>query len=349
MTRVDWVVLRRLSARLAVTYLVFFGLFCLVESLNTPKLQTLNALGGPPLALLGIILSAFASSVGALPVTVLIGTVAGVIDLQVRRELTVIQSTGISIWRAMRAPIALVLVFSALASIPGPTIIIMLNRSMLGQPASHSGPIWLEQGSGDDAYILNADRVTANPPAVYNVAVFMTGAHRERIVAPQADLQPGKWAFVDAVRYRPDVPPEPLGKLSLPTSMTLEDLRLQASGTSDLTLPELIAAASVDISRRDDRAVTLTSLYRTFTLPLLVIGSMLIAIAASAGYRRSVRYGDTVLFAIVTGFVLFVLNEMAVRAGNSGVLAPQLATLAPAVVSILIGLTALLYSQDGTI
>jgi lipopolysaccharide export system permease protein len=101
------------------------------------------------------------------------------------------------------------------------------------------------------------------------------------------------------------------------------------------------------MSDTDSQAVTLTSLYRSFTLPVMILGSMLIGIAAASRYRRSVRYGDTVLFAVITGFVLFVVNEMAVRAGNAGVLAPIVAASGPAIVSVIVGMTALLYSQDG--
>ena len=97
------------------------------------------------------------------------------------------------------------------------------------------------------------------------------------------------------------------------------------------------------------RAQTQTVLYWTFMRPILVIGSMLIGIAAAARYRRSVRYGDTVLFALICSFVLFTINEMAIREGQSGVLAPILAASGPAFVSVLIGITALLYAQDGTI
>ena len=84
-------------ARVTLTVLVFLALFSLVESLNTTKLRTLTSLGGPPLALAGVLLSALRSSIGALPVTVLIGTSAGVLDLQARRELTIVQATGRSI------------------------------------------------------------------------------------------------------------------------------------------------------------------------------------------------------------------------------------------------------------
>ncbi len=81
----------------------------------------------------------------------------------------------------------------------------------------------------------------------------------------------------------------------------------------------------------------------------MVMGSMLIGFATASGYRRNVQYGSTVLFGIVMGFALFTINEMAVRAGNADVLPPLWAMAAPAFVSVIAGLTALLYSQDGTL
>jgi len=160
----DWIVLRRFASRLGITFCVFMGLFMLVETLNTGKIQTLTALGGPLLAGLGVFLSGLRSSITALPETVLIGTVAGVIDLQLRRELTVMQSSGLSVWRLFRAPIIMVLLFAGALSILGETTIITLNRNISGQPASRSAPVWLEQTGEDGSYLFHAQRVTASPP-----------------------------------------------------------------------------------------------------------------------------------------------------------------------------------------
>ena len=351
MTSIDWLVLRRVLARIMLTVGVFLALFALVESLNTTKLSTLASLGGPPLALAGILLSAFRSSIGALPVTVLIGTIAGVLDLQARRELTIIQATGRSIWSVVRAPLLVVFILSAGISIGGETALIMGNRLLPGQPINHdTGPTWLEQHGTDGTYVLEAGHLTATPPAIYNVTVFFSGSEsRDRIVAPQANLSYGKWIFPTATRYRFDTAPETLSNFELATQTTFGDLSLQASWARDLTLAELFAAASASLSVNEFRAVSMTSLYRTFALPIMVVGSVLIGFATASGYRRNVQYGNTVLFGIVMGFALFTINEMAVRAGNADVLPPLWAMAAPAFVSLLAGLTALLYSQDGNL
>jgi lipopolysaccharide export LptBFGC system permease protein LptF len=165
--------------------------------------------------------------------------------------------------------------------------------------------------------------------------------------AAEARLVPGAWTFTDAVEYTLDAAPKQLVDYQLATETTLGDLSLIASGARDLTLPELLATAAMHLSNASYRSVTLTSLFRTFTLPLMVVGTMLIGIATAAGYRRKLQYANTILLGIVGGFIVFTLNEMAIRAGNADVLPPLIATCGPALVSIIIGLTALLYSQDG--
>ena len=86
MTRLDWIVLVRLSSRIAVSVLIFFGLIVLVESIDSWRYNYLVSVGGIPLALLGIAAGAASWLMKALPLVVLVGTVLGVTDLQSRRR-----------------------------------------------------------------------------------------------------------------------------------------------------------------------------------------------------------------------------------------------------------------------
>ena len=153
MTRIDWIILRRLSARIAVTVLVLFGLLCLVESLDAWRFETLSKIGGPPLAILAIVIGATRSTVGTLPVTVLIGTIVGVLDLQARRELTIIKATGISIWRVLRAPLVGAIALGIVAASVVAPFAINVSRGLpvlLARPSS----IWLEQkGAGKELWM----------------------------------------------------------------------------------------------------------------------------------------------------------------------------------------------------
>jgi len=72
-----------------------------------------------------------------------------------------------------------------------------------------------------------------------------------------------------------------------------------------------------------------------------------IAFAFTAGYRRTNKYGGAVLYGIVLGFLVYVVTELAGRAGDAGVMNPVLASAGPALVAIVIGVTVLLNREDG--
>ena len=52
-------------------------------------------------------------SIKALPVTVLIGSIIALIDLQSHRELLIAKVAGISVWRLIRGPVVVVIILLA--------------------------------------------------------------------------------------------------------------------------------------------------------------------------------------------------------------------------------------------
>jgi lipopolysaccharide export system permease protein len=345
----DRVVLARFAARVGVTVLVFFGLMVLVESLNTSRFGAMQAVGGLPLAVLAMIVPAARWSIGTMPITVLIGTIAAVLDLQSRHELTILKVSGMSIWRILRWPVLALFLVSGAISLFGETWAITMDRGFPESGRKLSGPLWIEQ-TGDAPYILYANRISASSPQLREVTVFFTQATgRERIVAESASYRRGTWTLRNGTSFKVDAPAAPFETREIATRMTAGDLQLQLSLARDLTLPELLGAAATDISDPELRAVSLTSLYRAFSLPILVVGSILLAFALAGSYRRRGNYANALLVGVIVGFVLFVINELAIRAGNAQVIPPIAATIGPAVLSLLTGATALLFREDGTL
>lgn len=349
MNRIDWIILRRLAGRIAITVLVFFGLLCLVESLDTWRFETLSKIGGPPLAILAIVTGATRTVVGTLAVTVLIGTIIGVLDLQSRRELTVIKATGISIWRVLRAPLAGALLLGIVGAFVVMPLAININRGLPVSSARPSGEtLWLEQNGADGPYILTAERARPGGTILDRVTLFFTDADdRARIEAPVASLAEGAWILTDAVRYRIDSTPQSLPRLSVATATTAGDMQVRLTSPRELTFSELVNVVSQNVADPSLRAAAITSLLRLLALPGLVAGSVLIGFAFTSGYRRTNNYGGTVLYGIVLGFVVYVVTELANRSGYAGVLDPAFAAAGPAIVAIVIGLTVLLYKEDG--
>lgn len=348
LSRVDQVVLSRIGLRVAVTVLVFFGLIVLAESLNTQRFATMQAVGGLPLAVLAMVVPAARWLNGTLPITVLIGCIAAVLDLQVRHELTIMKAAGFSIWRILVWPVVTLTLLSAAVAIFGETWTIQTDRSFPGSAQKLGGQLWLEQVADGEPYILLAQQTSAVAPHLRDVTIFWTTPpSRERIVAAAATYERGKWVLTSGASYSVDGPTDYFGTREIETQMTSGDFDLQISLARDRTFLELIAAAQSDVSNPELRAVSLTSLYRAFTLPFMVAGSVLLAFALGGTYRRRGDYGNAVMLGLIVGFVLFVVNEMATRAGNAQVISPIAATAGPALLSLLAGATALLFREDG--
>ncbi len=349
MSRIDWIVLRRISARVLLTIAVVFGLMALVESLDTWRFEVLSRAGGPPLALLAIVAGAGRIVVSTLPVTVLIGTIVGVLDLQARREMTVIKSAGVSVWRVARAPLLAAFVLGLFAALVADTVALQVNRALpISNTHARSGELWLEQHGADGAYRLHANRARATG-ALQGVSVYFTRAgDHSRIEADSAQLQSGAWVLEGAVRYTASTAPEPLEEgFRLATATTRGDMRLRLTSAADLTFMELVNVVTQNVADPTLRSAAITSLLRLLALPGLLVGSVLMGFAFTAGYRRTNKYGGAVLYGVVLGFVVYVVTELANRSGFAGVLDPTFAAVGPAFVAIVIGLTVLLYKEDG--
>jgi lipopolysaccharide export system permease protein len=350
MNRIDWVIVRRLLGSIGLTLAIMYGLVLLVESLSTSRFQALMALGGPGVAVLAIAASAARWLLDTLPLTVLVGAIAGLLNLQTTREMTVIKSSGASVWRLMRAPLATAL-FAGLAIAMGVhAAVVTVDRGLNaggGDTLIDAGGLWLDEQSADGHYILRAGYVHPDGEALGDVTVFMLDSPRVRIEAETAQLADGEWVMPTATIFASNRVPEKSSVYTLATNTSRGDIRTKVSSVKDMTVYELASALAAKLNDPRRLAETLTQFIRLIGLPASLCGSLVIAFAFTAGYRRTNKYGGTVLYGIVLGFVVYVVTEMAGRAGDAGVIQPVIAIFGPAVVAIVAGATVLLNREDG--
>ncbi|CDP52378.1 hypothetical protein [Devosia sp. DBB001] len=354
MNRIDRLLLFRLAGRIGITVLVFFGLIALVESLDAWRFSHLMETGGLPLAIFVNAVSAIRWTIKTLPVTVLLGAIIGLVEMQRTRELLIIKASGVSIWRVLRGPVLGMILAGLAISFVVEGLVVETNRVWnptvpVGDTSVVGGNgLWLEQTDGGSPYVITARGVTRQGSSLTDVTVFYReDPTRGRVLAESGELRPGAWHLTGVRELRSDAPIEYLDSLEIPTTSTPAEVSLKLTSPEDYTLYELAQALASQIGDPSVRAAAATRLYKLFALPALLVGSLLIAFAFTAGYRRTNKYGATILYGIVLGLVVFVLTEMADRAGSSGVLTPVVAALGPAFVAITIGLTVLLYKEDG--
>jgi lipopolysaccharide export system permease protein len=354
MSRIDWLLLRRIGGRVLVTVLVFYGLITLVESLDTWRFNNLAARGGPQLAVFGIMISATHWTIKTLSVTVLLGAILGLLELQRSREMIIIKASGISIWRILRVPLIAIALFGCVVAFYGDSLVTAVNRNLTPTIQSENGTLisgsgmWLEQSDGHVPYILTAEKQSGRGSKIENVVIFfLTTPDQGRIVAPTGRLIDGAWQLDGARRLHVAGPAEDLPGFRIATTTTPAELSLRLTATEDYTLYELLSALSASVGDPAVAAAAATRVARLIAMPGLLVGALLIAFAFTAGYRRTHKYGAAILYGVVLGLVVFVLTEMADRAGSAGVLAPAVAAAGPAFIAVIIGLTVLLYKEDG--
>lgn len=354
MSRIDWVILTRLGSRILATLLVFYGLIALVESLDTWRFNYVADNHGLAMAVVMVAMSAVKWTIKTLPVTVLMGAILGFVDLKARHELTVIQASGMSIWRVVRAPVIALILVSLLISLGLETLSTRINRELSPTPPGQAamltppGEVWLEQRSGDAHYVMMATGMQPGGAILGQVTLFHLGeSDIARLEAPEAQLIDGKWVLPTATARAPGKPDWTVFNYSVPTESTPTEIALKLASTEDMTFFELARLLQAGVADPSIRTAGMMRLIKLLALPLVLTGSLFIAFAFTAGYRRGSNYGPAVLYGIVLGFVVFVITEMADRAGSTGVLDPTFAAIGPAFVAIVIGVTVLLYKEDG--
>jgi lipopolysaccharide export system permease protein len=350
MNRIDWVIVRRLLGSIGLTIAIMYGLVLLVESLSTSRFSTLMRIGGVGAAVLAVAVAAARWILDTLPLTVLVGGVAGLLSLQTTREMTVIKSAGMSIWRLMRAPLATTLLMGLAITLAVHPAVVVLDRNLSvsgSEDQVSAGAFWMEERSAPVRYILEADYVHPGGEALGNVSIFMLDSPRQRIEAESAELVDGEWVMPKANLFVSNRVAESVADFRLATSTSRGDMRAKLSSVKDLTVYELAATLAAQINDPKELAQTYTQFMKLIALPMALCGSLVIAFAFTAGYRRTNKYGGTVLYGIVLGFVVYVVTELASRAGDAGVIQPVVAVLGPALVAIVAGATVLLNREDG--
>jgi lipopolysaccharide export system permease protein len=350
MTRIDRVIVWRLLGRVGLTASLLFGIAALVESLNTWKFEHFSSIGGPLLGLASIATTALLWSLNTLPVALLVGAIAALLDLEARGELTVIKSTGMSVWRMLRVPLIVTVGGIGAGAIAADTLTVLAMRSfnIILPTASAGGELWLEQRSGDDRYVLSADHPHAGGQVLEGVTFFLPrNLQGPRIHAPRAQFRDGAWYLPEGVVFSPDSPPTRIADLRIPTESTAGDLSARLASPTELTLTELVDIASLPVSDAQARGPVMMRLAKLAMLPFALGAALVIAFAFAASHRRPNSYGTTVLYGIVLGFVVYLVMEMAAIAGSAGILQPAFAAFAPAFVAMVVGITVLLFREDG--
>lgn len=294
-------------------------------------------------------------------------------QLSRRSELVIVRSSGFSVWQFL-APIVFVALLTGIVQM---TMINPLGAVFLGkfddmerkylareqknQIAFFKEGLWLREASPDEGYIIiHAPHIEQPDLELRNAMVlFFDNDDRflKRVDAESGMLETGRWVFKNAVTHGSiaaekmnDVAQQSFARqdiYALPTNLTRQDVEESFSSPASMSfwrLPshiETLEEAGFDASRLRVRYQGL--LAQPFMFAAMVL------LAATVSMRPPRQRGNLILFGagIFIGFIVFFLSSFLEAMGGTGQIPVVLAAWAPAISSLLIGLSVLMRLEDG--
>ena len=301
-----------------------------------------------------------------LPLVVILATLALFLALARSSEMVVIRAAGRSALRALMAPVlaaaglgvAALLVLNPLVAATQKAFEREEGRFRSGISSvlsvSEEG-VWLRQGDDAGQTVIRAARASLDGTVLFD-AMFLRfgpgGTPVERIEAARAELGPGAWRLEDAKRWpldggNPEARATLLAEAALPSSLTEAQIRDSFGVPSSIPvfeLPRFIrqldAAGFSALTHR-------VWLHMEMATPLMLAAMVMVGAAFTMRHTRMGRTGVAVLTALLLGFGVFFLRNVAQVLGENGQIPPALAAWAPPVAAILLALGLILHREEG--
>lgn len=294
------------------------------------------------------------------PFVILFASMATLTSLNRRYELVVTRAAGVSAWQFLAPLCAVSMIVGAVgATAFNALAAYSLEKSQLIEAGFSGGAAsrpdrntipWIRQRTEDGATIIGA-ATTAERGRLLSDAVFIRIGEDGRVIdrtdARQAYLDDGAWHLTDAVSFRVGQPPE--RRESAQIESTLDPVFIE----EQFVLPELIPFHELPRKIAAARSFGLSAnafsmqLHSLIALPALLAAMTLIAATVSMRFTRMGQSITIILGGVLAGFLLYVVSVLAKAFGGAGFAPPVAAAWFPVLVASFIGVTFLLYKEDG--
>lgn len=296
----------------------------------------------------------------SVPFIGLVSAMATLVALNRKYELVVVRAAGISAWQFLLPLCAGSLVFGLAAIlILNPIAANGLERGQTLEAEARAGKSgagneqgspWIKQRTQEGETIIGA-RTVLNQGLELVEATFLRigldGTLTERIDAQSAHLRSGYWELSKASRIQAGTAPEALETVRITTNLTPEFVMERLANPETISiydLPRKIAAARSFGLSANAFAMQFHSLV---ALPALLIAMTLIAATVSMRFARMGQSATIILGGILAGFLLYVVTVLVQAFGSAGFVPPVVAAWFPVLAASFIGVTFLLYKEDG--
>ena len=346
------------------------GVFTLILLLNaSEQLRFLEHKGADLTTTLSLILSSLPEVISVtFPLVILLGSLFTFLGLSRSSELVVVRAAGVSALNILIGPLLIAVILGVVSvALMNPIVAASIRKfdeirtDISGQRAnqlsfSRDG-LWLRQITDNNNIIIHAQSSAKEGTILFDVRFHEFSENSElirRVEADWARLEDGQWRLSNARQWRF------LEKNLLETSdMGIFDvLYIDTDLTGDEILGSFAAPKKVSIWEIPGfiaqlEASGFTSVrHRTFvqaqlSTPLLLAAMVLTGAVFALQPARFGHTGVMALLAVLSGFLLYALKNVAESLGEAQEISVALAAWAPPSAALLIALSLLLHLEDG--
>lgn len=295
----------------------------------------------------------------AVPFIALFSAMVTLVSLNRRYELVIARAAGISAWQFLLPPCLGAFLFGVLTILflnplaargfsQSETLESAIRQGNSNAVSAFSAP-WIRQKTDDGVTIIGARAVLDQGMTLADAVFFSFDADGnivERKDATHAYLRDGFWQLENVRRTR-DQTFDSLAETRVATNLRPEFVQERLARPE--TIPFYALPGTIEVARSfglkaDAFAMQLHSL---LAMPMLLVAMTLIAATVSMRFARMGESATLILGGIVAGFLLYVVSVLVQAFGNAGLVPPVVAAWFPVVVALFMGVTFLLYREDG--
>lgn len=299
-----------------------------------------------------------------LPFALLIAGVSCFWRLTRNYELVVMRAAGVSVWQFLLAPLCVAFSLGVIImTIINPLVAVSLSAydrletATLENGQGHTMQLsptgfWLRQDTlGGGFAIIHANTIEANQWRLSPVtAIFFNARYQQthRIDSTQAQLTNKSWVFSQAWLNRPkQSKPQFFNTLQLPSPIGPQELESRFASPETISFWHLPSYMKVLADTGFHVSTLRAYYYSLWAGPWLNVGLVLLAAAITLRAPRMQRAWPVLVGTLGIGFFVFFMSDFLAAFGIADRLPLVLTAAAPACITILAGLTALFYAEDG--
>ncbi|MFT4190150.1 MAG: LPS export ABC transporter permease LptG [Comamonas sp.] len=292
-----------------------------------------------------------------LPIAVLLGTIFVMARFAQSSEFTILRTSGLGPWRALRTLLVLGLGFVVLTFSLGDYVSPLSDRGAQLLKAAHEGDIsvgqtgaWLREAQGERRYAVNIGAL-ASDSSMRTVRIYAfdeQGYLSSLTQAASATFEPGAWRLTDVTRDQ--FPPpgaqaaqirhEQLPTLAWPNGISAEMVSaavLKPDRMSTFALFQYIQ--HLDANEQSSQRYAIEFWKKVF-FPLSCLVMVVLALPFAYLHFRSGNMAGYVFVGVLIGISFFLLNNVFGYIGNLRNWSPWLAAAAPGLLYSLLSLGA---------